>query len=160
MSKLIACVVALVFLVGCGDKVQQQGPARPKTAKDPKIAAIEERIAKTSEEGKQMVEKIRAMKPEVNGQPSAKPLGEIIDDYAQNKGAYNITPLGWEASLKATNQRWKLVFNYKTYSDEILAAEWEYDPKEGKLYPFDLKNAPTFWTAGGGDAKGQEKKGK
>jgi hypothetical protein len=145
MLRIGICVTLLLLLVGCGGT---QEAAKPKTPpKDPKIAAIEDRVAKTSPEGKQIIEKVKGMKPEVNGQPSGKTLNEIIDDYALTKAAYNITPLGWEASQKAANGRWKVVFNYKTYSDELLAAEWEYDPKTDKLYPYDTKNAPGFWSA-------------
>ncbi len=155
MLRFGACVALLLFLVGCGEKQEAAKPKAPP--KDPKIAAIEDRIAKTSPEGLQIIEKAKGMKPEVNSQPSGKTLSEIADDYAQNKGVYNITSIGWEASQKAANARWKIVFNYKTYSDEMLAAEWEYDPKTDKLYPFEQKNAPTFWTAP--EQKGQEKKG-
>jgi hypothetical protein len=155
MMRLCAVVLLLVSFVACGDRPQD---ARPKaTAKDPKFTAVEDRIAKTTPEGKQIIEKAKGMKQEVNGQISGKTLGEMIDDYSQNKGAYNIIPIGWEASLKSSNQRWKLIFNYRLYNNELQAAEWEYDPKADKIYPFDKENAAIFWSAP--DAKSQGKKG-
>jgi hypothetical protein len=143
----IAAVVALVFLLaGC-----EQKPAPvAKASKDPKVAAIEDRIAKTTPEGKRAIEKAKSMKPEVNEQVSAKTLGEMEDHYEREMGAYNITPIGWEASQKKLqpgqkNARWKIVFDYFDYQKQLLAAEWEYDPDTGKLYPFEKDNAPGFY---------------
>lgn len=161
MFRLGACVLALLLIVGCGGN--KPVPAnKPATNKDPKIAAIEERAAKVSPQGKEIIEKAKGLKPIVNDQASAMTLGELVDDYANNKGAYNITPVGWEASEKAANKRWKILFHYKTFSDELAVAEWEYNPADGKLYPFDTKNAPTFWTgvAPGGQAQGNSNKSK
>ncbi|HXG68869.1 MAG TPA: hypothetical protein VNO70_27470 [Blastocatellia bacterium] len=143
-------IIFLLFVAACGEKPK---PAQTQTRKDPRVAAIEERLAKTTPEGKQIIEKVLAMKPEVNEQLSGKPLGEIINEYATQKGTYNITPIGWEAVQKKPlpdekEPRWKLVYHYQTYDKELLAAEWEYNPATGKLYPFEKNNAPTFWTAG------------
>jgi hypothetical protein len=144
MKKFIPFLL-VAFLAGCSQP--QTGPASAsRTAKDPKLAAIEDRVKKTTPEGNQMVEKIKAMKPEVNDQVSGKSLGEIIDEYSKNKGIYNILPIGWEASEKK-NKRWKLVFNYQDWQKQYLAAEWEYNPETNKLYPFEFDNAKGFWLA-------------
>lgn len=145
MFRLGACLLALLLIVGCGGNKPAPTRNKPAANKDPKIAAIEERVAKATPEAKAMIEKVKGMKPIVNDKTSAMTLGEHVDDYSNNKGAYNITPIGWEASEKA-NKRWKILFHYKTFSDELTIAEWEYNPTDNKLYPFDLKNAPTFWT--------------
>lgn len=160
MFRLGACVLALVLIVGCGGN--KPVPAnRPAVNKDPKIAAIEERVAKTTPQAKEIIEKVKGIKPVVNDQTSAMTLGEHVEDYANNKGAYNLTPIGWEASEKA-NKRWKILFHYKTFSDELALAEWEYIPGEGKLYPFETKNASTFFTAipPGGQAQSNSNKSK
>ena len=119
---------------------------------DAKLAAILERISTTSPEGKQVIEKIKVLKPEVNEQVSTKTLGEMVDEYAKNEGAYNITPIGWEASQKKPlpdekNGRWKIVFYYQDWQKQLLAAEWEYNADTNKLYPFERHNALQFWNA-------------
>lgn len=156
MLKTLTCLVALFLFAACGQKA---GPVKATAAKDPKIAAVEDKIQKTTPEGKEMVEKVKAMKPEVNDQAASKTLNEIVDDYAKNKGTYNINLVGWEASKKASNGRWKIVLHYQDWQKNLLAAEWEYNPQSNKLYPFEVTNAPTFWTGVGGDAKTPAPKG-
>lgn len=150
MLRLFPLVMILLVLVACHDK---PAPAAKPAGKDPKIAAAEDKISKTTPEGKAMIEKVQAMKPEVNEQVSGKTLKEIVDDYAKNKGAYNISIIGWEASQKKPlagekTGRSKIVLHYQDYQKQILAAEWEYNPETNKLYPFETTNAPQFWTAG------------
>lgn len=155
MTKIIVLAAVLISLAGCAEK---PSPVAAKANKDPKVAAIEDRIAKTTPEGKQIIAKAQAMKPEVNAQLSAKTLTEMIDDYAKNKGAYNISPIGWEAAQKKLLPgekagRWKVAFSYQDYQKQLLTAEWEYNADTNKLYPFEKDNAPQFF----GEA---EKKGK
>lgn len=155
MLRIVSLLIIALLMVGCVDKGPP--PAAKRVEKDPKIAAAEEKIAKTTPEGKAIIEKVQAMKPEVNEQASGKTVKEIADDYANNKGAYNITVIGWEASQKKTG-RWKVVFHYQDYGKQQLAAEWEYNPETNTVYPFELVNAPQFWTAP--EAGSQGKKGK
>lgn len=158
MFRLISVLTVVVFLAACDQKPTSVARAQ----KDPKIAAVEERIAKTTPEGKEIIEKVKAMKPEVNEQLSAKTLGEMADKYAKEMGAaYNITPIGWEASRKKLlpgekGGRWKVVFNYQDYQKQLLAAEWEYNSDTNKLYPFEKDNAPGFYEA----PEAQGKKGR
>jgi hypothetical protein len=142
--KIIPCLLIALCAVGCAGKSSAPGQARVE--KDPRITAIEQSIAKTTPEGKEMIQQLKALKPEVNTRIAGKSLGEIVDEYAINKGNYNLTPLGWEASQKK-NGRWKLMFHYQDYQKQIASAEWEYDPQAKKLYPFEVKNAPGFWVA-------------
>jgi hypothetical protein len=160
MVRFFPLVMILFFLVGCHDK---PAPAAKPAAKDPKLAAAEDKISKTTPGGKAMIEKVQAMKPEFNEQVSGKALKEIADDYATNKGAYNITIIGWEASQKKPvnaekTGRWKVVLHYQDYQKQLLAAEWEYNPETNKLYPFEKINAKDFWTPAAADSQG--KKGK
>jgi len=155
MTKIIVLAAVLFLLAGCAEK---PAPVTAKAPKDPKIAAIEDRISKTTPEGKQIISKAQAMKPEVNAQVSAKTLTEMVEEYAKNKGAYNISPIGWEASQKKLLPgekagRWKIAFSYQDYQKQLLTAEWEYNADGNKLYPFEKDNAPQFF----GEA---EKKGK
>jgi hypothetical protein len=149
-------VVVLVALASCNnEKPKAAGPATPP--EDAHLTTIKTTIAKTTPDEKAMIEKCLAMKPEVNGLASAKTLGEITDDYGKNKADYNIHPIGWEAHIKS-NKRWKVLFHYQDYQKQFTVAEWEYNPETSKLYPFDLKNAPQFWTGVGADQSA--KKGK
>lgn len=160
MARFFPLLMILLVLIGCHDK---PAPAGKAAAKDPKIAAAEEKISKTTPEGKAMIEKVQAMKPEVNDQVSGKTLKEIVDDYANNKGAYNITIIGWEASQKKPRAgekagRWKVVLHYQDYNKQPLAAEWEYIPETNTLGVFETVNAPQFWSQPPADSQG--KKGK
>jgi hypothetical protein len=141
-------------MIGCGGK---PGPVKAKADKDPKVAAAEEKINKTSPEGKEIITKVQGMKPEVNEQPSTKTLNELVEDYSKNKANYSITPIGWEASKKKT-ERWKVVFYYQDWQYQLLGAEWEYDPQTNKVYPFEKDNSPGFWSNEG--AAPQSTKGK
>ena len=137
--------LAALLMWGCSSGSQSAAPAK-NPSKDPKMAAVQERIDKTTPEGKQIVEKVRGMKPEVNDQAAGKSLGEIVDNYATANGEYNIKPIGWEASQKKSG-RWKVAFNYQDWQKQFLVAEWEYNPESNKLYPFEFQNAKEFWVA-------------
>ena len=151
MRRIIPFLAVIALsLAACESKPTPVTTAAPK---DPRVAAIEARIAKTTPEGNAIIDKVKGMKPEVNEQVSGKTVGEMADKYAKEMGAaYNITPIGWEASQKKLlpsekTGRWKVVFNYQDYSKQLLAAEWEYNSDTNKLYPFEKDNAPGFWEA-------------
>ena len=153
MRRMMPVVAVLALLMtACENK---PAPAA-RVAKDPKVAAIEERISKTTPEGKQIIEKVQTTKPEVNEQLSTKTVQEMVDEYARNKGAYNITPIGWEASAKkllpgSKLPRWKVAFSYQDWQKQVLTAEWEYDPDTKKVYPFEKDNAPQFYSSEGAE---------
>jgi predicted small lipoprotein YifL len=157
MTKFTVVVAALILLAGCGQKPTPVA----KAAKDPKIAAVEDRISKTTGEGKQVIEKVQSMKPEVNEQLSAKTLAEMAEHYAKDMGAYNLTPIGWEAAKKKSlpgekSGRWKVAFDYFDYKQQLLIAEWEYNADTNKLYPFEKDNAPGFWEGAAPGKKGKK----
>jgi len=159
MIRIIPVVAVLLLLVACDHK---PGPVA-KAQKDPKIAAIEDRISKTTPEGKEIIEKVKAMKPEVNEQLSTKTLGEMVDHYEKEMGAYNITPIGWEASPKkllpgSKSPRWKIAFSYQDWQKLLLVAEWEYDPDTKKVYPFEKDNAAQFYSNEGAEPQGKRGK--
>jgi len=158
--RMMALVAVAVLLVSACE--QKPAPVA-RAQKDPKVAAVEERIAKTTPEGKNIIEKARVMKPEVNEQLSTKSVQDMVDDYAKNKGAYNITPIGWEAVQKKLlpgekTGRWKVVFDYQDYNKQVLSAEWEYNTDTNKLYPFEKDNAPQFWSNEGAEPVKKGKK--
>ena len=139
----ILVLLPLLFAIACQNKQGQNANSAPQ--KDQKRNAIDDAIAKTTPDGKKMIDKVLAMKPEINGQKSTKTLSAIIDDFAKNKGAFNISPIGWEASEKKSH-RWKAVFHYQDYNKVYQDAEWEYNPETNNLYPFDRENAKQFWS--------------
>lgn len=159
MRRLIPVLAVLLLLFGCDKKSAPVATAQ----RDPKIAAIEDRISKTTGEGKQIIAKAQGMKAEYNEQLSTKTVQEMVEHYSKNMGAYNITPIGWEAAQKKPlpgekSGRWKVVFNYQDYQKQLRAAEWEYNAGTNKLYPFEKENAKDFWSSEGAEAQG--KKGK
>lgn len=149
MIKKASCLIILlltVMMAGCGDKPSQPAAAAKSKADDPKRAKFQEAIDKTTPEGKDMLEKIKAMKPLVNEKVAAQTLGEITDTFATKNGEYNTKPIGWAASQKGTTKNWKVVYYYQDYQGQYNAAEWEYNPDSKQLYPFEFTNAPTFYT--------------
>jgi hypothetical protein len=148
MIKKASCLIILlltVLMIGCGEKPQPTA-TKPKADADPKRAKFQEAIDKTTPEGKEMVEKIKAMKPLVNEKLAAKTLGEITDDFSTKNGEFNTKPIGWAASQKGTTKNWKVVYYYQDYLGQYNSAEWEYNPDSKQLYPFEFTNAPTFYT--------------
>jgi hypothetical protein len=158
MKKTIWLVLGFSIAIVAGACNDKAGPTPPSKASadsaDPKRAAINNAIAKTSPEGKALIEKAKGMKALVNGDTSSKTLTEMIDDYSKNKGDYNITPIGWEAAQKKT-MRWKLIFHYQEFSKEYSTAEWEYNPDNNTIYPFDTKNSVLFYAPSEKGKKGK-----
>jgi hypothetical protein len=147
MKRAIPFLAVVLLMAGCkGGGGQSSSTAKPAAPRDPRVAAIQERVDKTTPEAKQIIQEVQAIKPEVNEQPSGKTLGEIVETYSKNNGAYNILPIGWEANKKK-NGRWKIAYNYQDWQKQILLAEWEYIPETKKLYPFEFQNAKEFWSA-------------
>jgi hypothetical protein len=91
---------------------------------------------------KEIIELMKLMAPEVNGRSSTLSLGNLVEIAEKEKG---VKVIGWAASLKR-NGRWRIVFYYRDDSPTYQAAEWEYNPDQFSLYPFDLNNAPQFWS--------------
>ena len=159
MRRIIPLVAGFaLFVSGCANKTATV----TRAAKDPKVAAIEERIAKTTPEGKDIIEKVKGMKPEVNEQMSTKTLKEMADHYEKDMGAYNIASIGWEATQKkllagAKSAKWKVAFSYQDWQKQLLTAEWEFDPDIQKVYPFEKDNAPQFYSNEGAEPQGKKK---
>ena len=152
-----AILVAPLMMNGCSDKpASTTTTTKAAPPDDPKKAAILDTINKLTPDEKATAEKVKAMKPEVNGVPAGKSLSDIVDDYSKNKGSYNMSAIGWEAHSKK-NGRYKVVLYYQDYKKQYQTAEWEYDPAASKVYPFDLENAKGFWSAGDDKDKSKDK---
>ena len=153
--KRVFPFLAVVVMAGCSQSAAPTAKSSPP--KDPKMAAIQERIDKTTPEGKQIVQKVLAMKPEVNEQISGKTLGEVVDISAKNNAEYSIKPIGWEATQKKSG-RWKIAFDYQDWQKQYVVAEWEYNPETNKVYPFEQDHAKEFWVPAETPTKGKAKK--
>ena len=151
MKTLVIFALALFFI-----PLQQGRPAQSEGV-DPRLKMIKEEIEKTTPEGKEVIEHVKRMLPEVNAQLSALPLEKLVEKVAKEN---KLTPLGWAAAIKP-NGRWKVVFYYKDErllypKDDAIkyqTAEWEYNPEEVTLYPFEEVNAPQFWS---GPTRGED----
>ena len=145
--KTLLVVLALLI----SSPAQESSIQNPPSQGDPKLAAILKRVSHTSPEGQKIIEKVQDAKPEINGLRSTKTLNEIIQAYIFDVGQYGIIPIGWEAAekkrpLEHSLSRWRIVFHYQDYTKRLLEAEWEYDPNSERLYPYEIRNAPSFWT--------------
>jgi hypothetical protein len=107
-----------------------------------RLKAINDEIAKTTSKGKEIIELVKLMMPEVNGRSSTLSLERLVEVAEKEKG---VTVIGWAASIKR-NGRWRIVLYYRDNSPNYQAAEWEYNPDQFSLYPFDLNNAPQLWS--------------
>jgi len=137
MKALVILALASFFI-----PLQQGRPAQSEGV-DPRLKMIKEEIAKTTPEGKEVIERVKRMLPEVNRKLSTLPLEEVVEKVAKEK---NLTPIGWAAALKR-NGRWRILFYYQDDRKYLyLTAEWEYNPETINLYPFDLVNAAQFWS--------------
>ena len=134
MKALVILALAMCFV-----PLVQEGPVQNE---DARLKAIKEEIEKTTPEGKEIIERVKQMLPEVNGKLSTLPLENLVENYAKE----NVTTIGWAAARKR-NGRWRILFYYQDdRKDLYFTAEWEYNPETIKLYPFDLVNAPQFWS--------------
>jgi len=147
----LSALTALAIAQSCGSEADKPAsapaPTKPKQSRAAdqarenagRVKDIQQKCAETTDEGKAIVEKVKAWNPVVNERPSDKPLGEIASEYA-SKGVY---PICWGASQK-TNGKWKIVFEHIDIQGAFQTAEWEHDPATGETKPFNSK-AMEFW---------------
>lgn len=146
------CYLLVLLALGLGACGQSQPAAQsPATSSDtdPRIAQIKQDISKsTTPQSKAIIDKALAIKPVVNQRPSGKTLGDMANDYATNKGTFNILPIGWDAKPRKGSDWWNITFYYRDYKKNYLTAVWEYNEKTNELYPWDAQNAAGFWVPG------------
>jgi hypothetical protein len=129
---------------------------------DEKLASILESIQKTSPKGLEIIEKIKVMKSEVNGQRSTKTLEEMVRYYSVDRGEYNITVIGWAASPRQSvvpTSCWRITLYFQDHKKEYQSAEWEYNKETNKLYPWEMERAPWFWSNEGRKEKARNRTG-
>jgi len=147
--------MSLVFLLLAASMFFALSPRNPAPAilsqNDERLRAFLESISKTTAEGSKVLDHVQGMKPELNETPSTMTLIDVVQNYAFNMGAYNITIIGWAASRKKVLPgemlgRWRILLYYKDWQKEYQTAEWEYNPETNRLYPFERENAPGFFS--------------
>jgi len=134
----------LIFLLSMACLQGGSNAGNPKRQDEERFAKIQDSIYKTTPEGREILKKVQQIKPEVNERLSGKTLEQIVTENSQKQGNDKIFPIGWVATQKVQNC-WKIGFYYQDFWKQYLYAEWEYDQKTGKLYPFEFQNAPMFW---------------
>jgi hypothetical protein len=124
------------------------GPA-PQSNPEPELnlSLIRERIAKTLPEGLQVIEQAKAQRPIIQKYPSAKALGEIVEDCASGRGLFFIRPIGWEA-VRSDSARWSISFYFQDEEQRFWQATWGFNTDKNTLYPLELNHATRFWVKG------------
>ncbi len=111
------------------------------------LARIRERIARSSAEELEIIEKAKSRNPIIQKYPSAKTLGEIVDDLASGRGQFMIYPIGWEA-VKDDGARWRITLHYQDEGQKYRQAIWGFNEAKNMLYPLELNQATKFWVKG------------
>jgi hypothetical protein len=140
MIKIFTLVVlGLHIFLGGGQEQQMRADTEELS-----LAVIMERIAKTSPEGLQVIERAKRETPEIQKNQSAKPLGEAVEDCINGLGEWVIYPIGWEA-VKSDGSRWRIFFYFQDEEQKYLKASWEYIQDKNALIPMEYTNATKFW---------------
>jgi hypothetical protein len=125
----------------------QESQIRTSTEEALNLALISERIAKTSPQGLEVIEKVKRMVPEIQKLQSGKTLGEAVEDCINGRGEFVIYPIGWEA-VESTTGRWNIFFYFKDEEQKYLKASWGYNQGRNVLIPMESTNATKFWVIG------------
>jgi hypothetical protein len=141
MMKIFMVVILGFHILLSGGQEQQM---RTNKEEELNLPLITERIAKTSPEGLEVIEKVKRMTPVIQKHRSGKPLGAAIEDCINGQGQFIIYPIGWEA-LKSDGPRWRIFFYFKDEEQKYLKATWEYNKDRGVLLPMEFTNATKFW---------------
>jgi len=153
MKTLVIFALAMSFIT-----LQRGRPAQTEGV-DPRLKMIKEEIEKTTPEGKEIIERVKQMLPEVNGKLSTLPLEKLVENYVKEQ---NLAPVGWAASkllewvttdTLRSDSLWQIRLLYQTDAKEYRSAQWRYNSETRRLYPHD-RNAEQFWsgpTPGGED---------
>ena len=145
MKTLVIFALAMSFIT-----LQRGRPAQTEGV-DPRLKMIKEEIEKTTPEGKEIIERVKQMLPEVNGKLSTLPLEKLVENYVKEQ---NLAPVGWAASKLSewvstntlrSDSLWQIRLLYRTEAKEYRSAQWRYDSETRRLYPFN-GNAEQFWS--------------
>jgi len=141
---MVKTLTTILYCISILAGPAQERPAKTNAQEDLDLAIITERIARTSPQGLEVIEKIRRLMPEVQSHRSGKTLGEAIDDWSNGRGQFLIHPVGWEALTNSTGH-WTLFFYFRDEEQKYYKAGWEYNNDTGVLFPIEFTNATKFW---------------
>jgi hypothetical protein len=105
---------------------------------------IMDRIAKTSQQGFEVIEQAKRMAPEVQSHRSAKTLGEAVENCRSGRDGFIISPIGWEA-FETSSGHWTISLYFKDEEQQYRKATWEYNQERHILIPTEFTNATKFW---------------
>ena len=136
MIIVISTVVSLFIASICRDNPTL---AIAEAQNDPKLTSIKERISKTTPQGKQIIERALGTKVETFAGLTEQSLNDLIRTQVAPDNQ-----IGWEALPKEAS-RWRIILHYQNpnHIQRYFDAEWEYNPKTGKLLAFEPNN-PIF----------------
>lgn len=140
MKIFMLVVLGFQIFPGSGQEPQM----RTNTEEELNLSLITERIAKTSPEGLEIIERAKRMKPVIQKHRSARTLGEAVEDCISRRGQVIIHPIGWEA-VKSDGPRWRICFYFQSEEQKYLKATWEYNEGVHALIPKEFTNATKFW---------------
>src|SRR6185503_13426524 len=104
---MIRMLLLLVLGLPVFQSSGQEQQVRTNIQEELSLPLITERIAKTSPEGLEVIERAKRMTPVLQKNRSARTLGETVEDRINGRGQHIIYPIGWEA-LKGDGPRWKI----------------------------------------------------
>ena len=142
MMKL--CLVLILGFQVLHSGGQNQQKSVTNTDEDLNLPGIMERIAQTSPEASEVIEKVKRMTPVLQKNRSGKTLVDAVEDCINGRDQFTIYPIGWEA-LKSDGQRWTIFFYFKDEEQRYLRAAWEYNNAKNVLLPIEFLNATKFW---------------
>ena len=137
---LVLAILGFQFLHTAEQELQTPTTANEELT----LSSIKERIAGTSPEGVEVIERVKRMTPQIQKLQSAKTLDEAIADSINGQGQVIISPIGWEAR-KTDRSRWRIIFYCKDQQQKYVSAAWEYNQDKQVLLPAEFANATKFW---------------
>jgi hypothetical protein len=135
-------MIKLVLLAALAVGPFQAPQARPDSGGELTLPLIQERIARTSPEGLEVIEKAKWMTPQIQKHISATTLGAEVQENTEGRGRF--IALGWEA-VRDAGPRWTVSFYFKDEGQRYAKATWSYNEEKRVLLPAEFTHTMKFW---------------